>query len=603
MTSKQISMTLQELHKALAECLSLEECDDFLRSSLYNIRPLFYGHTLKELHEDFLYLKYNDAFVAFINSNAGIAIRNGEIPSPSILTLLIFFLSLFEKTQQYTSISRLANILPNGSLRYRCLAIFEYKNITDTSSDYIKRFDSIVLLLQKAWDTSCEKTQSQCLDLLKEYAIHSIKEPKATGHDCREKMLQFFDDQSNIGHYSILQRIHYQQLLTLSNDELLQELSDTRTRIVESLHLEACELSPITLFVQHKEDEIDAISVTEAITQLPDFLDDQLKSMNAEYRQLRLEASTNFENTPKKNRIYLGTYFPRTVIESWNIFQELLRIPIISKAFSQKKSIRILDIGSGTGAAVIGILLALKNWANGNIPVDIISLDINEDALSKQGEILKSLSNHLPFKVDYQLRHEPLPFELDNFVTALENIAKDEGQTFDIVTSWKCLCEFYNVNYAQAQGIIRNSIGLASQMLVPKGLCVLSDITNRPTNHNFEYFSMILNREANEHDSDDAAISRTIIPIPCARNSRTCNDSKCFTQRIFEVNHRLAHNDITKISYRVLAPTAFAQNIIDSFTMQGAFNVNAHRPYSACLNGEQAKITGEILSGYTNFFE
>ena len=169
--------------------------------------------------------------------------------------------------------------------------------------------------------------------------------------------------------------------------------------------------------------------------------------------------------------------------------------------------------------------------------------------------------------------------------------------------NWKCLCEFYNVNYAQAQGIIRNSIGLATQMLVPDGLCVFADITNRPTNHNFEYFSMILNKESNEHDSDDSTIARTILPVPCARNSRTCHDSKCFTQRIFEVNHRLAHKDISKISYRVLAPTAFALNITDSFTRQGAFNVNAHRPHSSCLKSNKALIMGEISSGYTNFFE
>ena len=596
-------MTLEELKLALTGCSSLVDCEEYLQANLHEIRPLFYGHTLQELQKDYLYFQYEEVFFVFINSPAGEAVCHGEEPTGSIVALLIFFLYLFEKTQLYSPISTLANILPDGSLRYRCQAIFEYKNITDASSDYVTRFDRIISLLQNAWEKSTGKIQAQCEDLLQEYAIESAQKPLATGHDCRGRMLRLFDNLSSISHYSILQRIHYPQYLTLSNDDLLQELSDTRSRIVESLHLEACELSPITLFVKPEDDEIEVISVPVAITQLPDYLDEQLKSMNADYRQLRFEASTNFENTPEKNRIYLGTYFPRTVIESWNIFQELLTIPIITKAFSQKKSIRILDIGSGTGAAVVGILLALKKWANRNIPVEIISLDINEDALTKQGEILKSLSNHLPFKVDYQLRHEPLPFELDNFVPALENISINEGQTFDIVICWKCLCEFYNVNYAQAQGIIRNSIGLATQMLVPDGLCVFADITNRPTNHNFEYFSMILNKESNEHDSDDSTIARTILPVPCARNSRTCHDSKCFTQRIFEVNHRLAHKDISKISYRVLAPTAFALNITDSFTRQGAFNVNAHRPQSSCLKSNKALIMGEISSGYTNFFE
>jgi len=63
--------------------------------------------------------------------------------------LLIFFLSLFEKAQFYNSILAVADLLPDGSLRCRCQAIFRYKYITDASSDYIAHFDSILQDLQK----------------------------------------------------------------------------------------------------------------------------------------------------------------------------------------------------------------------------------------------------------------------------------------------------------------------------------------------------------------------------------------------------------------------------------------------------------------------
>jgi len=323
--------------------------------------------------------------------------------------------------------------------------------------------------------------------------------------------------------------------------------------------------------------------------------------MGAVFQRKKQGARFNFEATHEDNLIYLGTYFPRTVIETWNILSELLSIPAIGSAMRQKDTIRILDIGSGTGAAVAGTLLALSNWGRCEAPVEITAIDINEDALCKQGDILESFRDFI--NLDYTL--DPhcvnLPFNLESYVPALSAIAEKFGTRYDIITSWKCLCEFYNVNYASAQGIIRNTLHIVSRLLLPYGFCIVADVTSK--DNPFEYFAMTLNREANLHDRDPQAVMRTIIPIPCARDSSTCHDGSCFTQRRFVLNHRcIQNNDETKIAYRVFAPHSFAETITANFTEHPAYRVNAARPNESCFGGRIGEGKRSDPCGFTGFF-
>ncbi len=183
---------------------------------------------------------------------------------------------------------------------------------------------------------------------------------------------------------------------------------------------------------------------------------------------------------------------------------------------------------------------------------------------------------------------------------AFSAIAEQEGHRYDIITCWKCLCEFYNVNFAPAQGIIRNTLRLASRMLVPYGLCIVSDVTT--TDNKYEYFAMTLNREANEQDSAPDAITRTIIPLPCARAATTCTARACYTQRRFQISHRLAPHDSTKIAYRVFAPLSLAASVTATFTRKPAYRVNAARPTEACFDGQKREVDGAHPCGYTGFF-
>lgn len=592
-------MTLQDLQQEINRWSSLSVCDDFLKAHLQEIRPLFYGLTSAELQAS--RIDYEDTLLILVNSRAAQAIRDGAEPPSSVIALLIFFLSLFQRAELYAKIRTVADYLPSGSLRTRAEAIFEYKNITNSRKDYLDRFERIVSLIEEAWVDGPAVRQKQCEDLLIEYALDALIYPKAAGIDLRTRITTCFLDPAAARQHPILNVKEIKRIFDLDNEELLREHNTVRSRIVESLHSEACDLVP-GLFISPVAEELQGrkAAVSHEHNRLPSFIDDQLDRMGAVYQRKKQGARFNFEATHEDNQIYLGTYFPRTVIETWNILSELLSIPAIGSAIRQKETIRILDIGSGTGAAVAGTLLALSNWGRCEAPVEITAIDTNQDALCKQGDILESLRDfiNLDFTLDPYCVN--LPFDLESYVPALSAIADQFGTRYDIITSWKCLCEFYNVKYASAQGIIRNTLHIVSRLLLPYGFCIVADVTSK--DNPFEYFSMTLNREANLHDRDPQAKMRTILPVPCARDSSTCHDGRCFTQRRFVLNHRRIKNDETKIAYRVFAPHSFTETITANFTEHPAYRVNAARPNESCFGGRIGEGNRSDPCGFTGFF-
>lgn len=592
-------MILQELQDELLRCDSLSSCDEFLRDNLHEIRPLFYGLTRTELQA--CRIDYEDALLSFSNSPTGREIQQGAQPPQSVVALLIFFLSLFERAGLYNRILSVANLLPPGSLRHRAEAIFEYKNITDSQIDYIARFERIVSLINEAWHASPMTNRHRCEDLLREYALDAILLPVAAGINIREEIQALFRDSDIHARYQFLSEPAIQNVFDISEEELPRERIAVRSRIVESLHSEACDLVPEAL-ITAVADEFrgEEGPVTQTYNRLPEFLDEKLEQMGATYSPLRRGACLNFDADTGRNLIYLGTYFPKTVVESWNIVSELLSIPFIDSAFAQKDVLRILDIGSGTGAAVVGTLLALSGWDRCEVPIEIVSMDINLDALSKQEKILESLRQEITLDFMVDLRHVSLPFDLDGFVDAFSDIADQEGHKYDLIIFWKCLCEFYNYNFAQSQGVIQQALQIASRMVVSYGLCIISDVTT--TDNDYEYFAYTLNREINRHDASSDTDMRTILPLPCARNSATCQDGRCYTQRKFFLQHRRKSNDETKIAYRVLAPNTMAESITATFSSHPAYRVNAARPAQACFGGRKSEEAHGYPCGYTSFY-
>lgn len=351
---------------------------------------------------------------------------------------------------------------------------------------------------------------------------------------------------------------------------------------------------------------------TQRHREIPKFLSEELKRIRAAYDPQRENATSWIDADHARNLIYLGTYFPRTVIESWNVFHELFSIPVIGEAFRQKNVIRMLDIGSGTGGAVIGLLLALHDSAWPGQKVEVTSLDANKDALAKQEEMIEAVRSSLDLRIELvdRQRKRYFPHDRKLFATEFSELVDTSGR-HDLVTYWKCLSELYNVDFGAAQGIIGDAIDRTSRVLDSTGICVIADVTipsldGAKPDRKSEFFSVTLNREANKHDRCEHdplnAQVRTILPLPCGKCSARCKRVDCFTQRSFQVSHQLSRDDKTKIAYRVLALEGFARSVTASFANHEAYRVNSSHPDQACSNGLRRDVGVDVPCGYTGFF-
>lgn len=455
-------MTLNEFCAESGKLASLQDFDSFLVAHLQEIRPLFYGRTQMELHAS--RFEYETAFLQFNNSPTGKELGLSEDPPTSAVALLIFFLSLFERAGLYAKIQSVFNLMPTGSYRCQAQALFRYKHITDARNDYENRFDEILGNLSQAYDQPGASTNTQCCcqKIVCEYALESLVKTQAVGIDIHETMRSLFLSPITQKKYTILSssRGELDVIFNSSSADQSKLLDAVKMQITGLFHREACELHPPLLVV---DDSVDATSVSQSqeFTSLPPFLDDILLMMGARYEPNFRTVQVGVAADDSRNKAYLGSYFPRTVLENWNITHELFGNSEIKEAFLKKKVIRILDVGSGTGGAVVGFLLAINSDADisNSTQVVIHSVDANEDALNKQTYLIAQLLPHLRFSVAHSTETVEFPHQLNKFSVSFSNFLDQRASdSYDLVLFWKCLCEFYNQDYVHAIGVIQQVV-------------------------------------------------------------------------------------------------------------------------------------------------
>ena len=587
-------MKTADFEAALFAVATVEQFDEYLRAHLREIRPLFYGLTSAELKET--RFRIEDIYERLDSSRIGGMLRVNPVP-PSIHALLLFFLSFFERAGFYPLVPRIASLMPPGSIQSRAEAIFRIKNITDSSRDYTDRFEQILKFLSLSFEQAeSEGVRTQCLDILRSYFADAVILPQEAKLNLRPQITALFSSAHSLKAFPILRDAALQSVLSAEDTALRVERTASRSRIVESLHEEACMLVPSILFSQHTE-ETQSSEGPQGVRQLPPFLIAQLHEMGAENNPQPKVVKLGLEADDARNRIYLGTYFPRTYIESTNIISEVTSLLPVRQALAKHDTIRILDIGSGTGGALVGTIDALLRSNIKLRRAEVTSLDGNQDALAKQDCILKTLASHHGLDLASRLICRRFNTTLDGFVEDFDSFARCEKGKFDIILIWKCLCEFYNTNYAQASGIITNALRIVSRMLSPEGIAIVLDLTS--IDNRFEYFSKTLNREANDYDMSGGALMTTILPMPCAR--RRCQESTCFTQRRFTIDMPSGVSMVSKVAYRAFAHSGFADKIISAFGNENGYRVNAASPLEACCGGRVDNIPGEIPCGFTAF--
>ena len=131
---------------------------------------------------------------------------------------------------------------------------------------------------------------------------------------------------------------------------------------------------------------------------------------------------------------YLATYFPRTFAEIVSIFDYVFLInQALKMNFGEKVS--ILDVGCGSGAAVLGVMWSLKKARIARIKkVEIRGLDGNQNYLDRFKEMVDVFKRNWG-AIEIDVKTE----KTTNIESTLSGLPKDEQ--FDIVVSSKFIQE------------------------------------------------------------------------------------------------------------------------------------------------------------------
>jgi hypothetical protein len=332
----------------------------------------------------------------------------------------------------------------------------------------------------------------------------------------------------------------------------------------------------------------------------PAYLYAATKQLGARYIRDHESVLINLDADKQRVLDYLGTYFPRTVAEFRTIVGELLAHSTARNNVRSANVLRILDLGSGSGGAWIGLAHALCD-AGIKIPLEIIAVDGNKIVLDLQHELVKTVCKATGLNIRLITLPCTLRSEQAGFAEDLADCLADcahVSDRYDFILASKHFSEHYHAAGFAAQGVIHEGLSQLAGHLSDRGFMFLLDVTCCVYN-NKKYFPLLMAEEVLQTVSNAGVDLHTILPLPCAGNPSTCQARSCFTQRklSIRIERDYGMSEVTKITYRIFSRKPLAHAILKGMPLDAAWAVNAARPQEACQNGQKVHVLG-ALSGF-----
>ena len=259
---------------------------------------------------------------------------------------------------------------------------------------------------------------------------------------------------------------------------------------------------------------------------LPDWLDKYLfETLQARFHPV-YSNMTVIDWNKEQIRDYLGTYFPRSHVESYTIFSRYLAS---SSKLMDTTDISILDFGSGTGGELFGLFQALKEKRPNITQIKVRVIEGNADALRSYERILCEWRKHTKTKIICS----PSPIKIDDFydLGILDALFTEK---FDIILSFKAVCEFVTKQQFETQNPYKHLAGFMMPKLSEKGMMVLADISSK-------------NEIANEWIPDMMDLGLKDLKANVTHRNTVNNE-------IFTVCHTGSICDSSKLAWRIIEP-------------------------------------------------
>lgn len=293
------------------------------------------------------------------------------------------------------------------------------------------------------------------------------------------------------------------------------------------------------------------VSFRKSRTILPYWLDQKLfTDLNAIYSPEHERYEYNLNLNVDEVKVYLGTYFPRSYAESFCVFDNLLKNASYYQEIARHDSLRLFDIGCGTGGELIGLIVALEKHFTNSKQIDIVAMDGNTKSLDALEELMNEMASHTHHKLSIQIINQVIASE-DDLSFNLEK------ESFDFILCSKMICELMSKKILHNNTYYKVSNAL-SDMLSPIGVMYVLDVTTKDLESDM-FYPQLMNKGLNTFVIEHPEFA-TLLPLACGcwvgcRNA-------CFIQQTIIVSHSHKDTDQSRVCYRVICRSNFKGIII-----------------------------------------
>lgn len=260
---------------------------------------------------------------------------------------------------------------------------------------------------------------------------------------------------------------------------------------------------------------------------LESFLRELIIELDGFYRRDFYGVMKSHRYSVDELRGYLGTYFPRSFWESYDVSNAFFRKIFFDK-FSDGCNLKILDVGCGMGGAFFGFMFSLlENFAIYTLVVD--GLDANQESLHYFEKIIESRAFAKAREMQCQTRMPGAQCLLRKSLKTCDlneqkfNVLEDE-RFYDVILSSKMLNEFDD------DSAYETFLRFYLPRLTESGVCIVIDVNYKKPD-GFLYVSQLFSSEVISFLNSNKEF-KCAVPPACSE----CVAYKCrgFNQSICE---------------------------------------------------------------------
>lgn len=206
--------------------------------------------------------------------------------------------------------------------------------------------------------------------------------------------------------------------------------------------------------------------------QLPKWIDDKIYGeLGATYNRSCCDI-TAIDWNLAETREYLGTYFPRSYVESFCLYTDYFKTHF--DEYKSRKNLSVFDFGCGTGGEILGFLDAVEQSLFNVDVVKVRALDGNQHALRILEKVIEQRKR--VGKLIVNLKTMPVTID-DLYDLGIARSVVDD--TFDFFMTFKAICEIVTKQRFEGNNPYSNIIRTFSDILVPDGKMLIADVSTK----------------------------------------------------------------------------------------------------------------------------